>query len=119
MNYSSAAHQAKLSKWASSIRYHMGKFYVWFTANGAPGKGFLFSAEKAEGPWTLVSRPPHMHDGSLFFDEDGKVYMFCENGHLIELRPDLTGKLEGGLDKQLLIFGKVLYLEIIWQLHQI
>ena len=88
-------------QWASSIRYHMGKFYVWFTANGAPGKGFLFSADKAEGPWTLVARPPHMHDGSLFFDEDGKVYMFCENGHLIELRPDLTGKLEGGLDKQL------------------
>lgn len=36
-------------QWASSIRYHMGKFYVWFTANGAPGKGFVFSADKAEG----------------------------------------------------------------------
>lgn len=23
-------------QWASSIRYHDGKFYVWFTANGAP-----------------------------------------------------------------------------------
>ena len=88
-------------QWASSIRYHMGKFYVWFTANGAPGKGFVYSADKAEGPWTLVARPPHMHDGSLFFDEDGRVYMFCENGRLIELRPDLQGQLEGGVNKQL------------------
>ena len=88
-------------QWASSIRYHMGKFYVWFTANGAPGKGFIYSADRAEGPWTLVARPPHMHDGSLFFDEDGRVYMFCETGRLIELRPDLTGKLEGGIDKKI------------------
>lgn len=72
-------------QWASSIRYHMGKFYVWFTANGAPGKGFVYSADKAEGPWTLVARPPHMHDGSLFFDEDGKVYMFADYDKLREL----------------------------------
>lgn len=26
-------------QWASSIRYHDGKFYVWFTANGAPDVG--------------------------------------------------------------------------------
>lgn len=88
-------------QWASSIRYHMGKFYVWFTANGAPGKGFVYSADKAEGPWTLVARPPHMHDGSLFFDEDGKVYMFCENGRLKQLDPQTFEPLKGGIDKQL------------------
>ena len=87
-------------QWASSIRYHMGRFYVWFTANGAPGKGFVFSAEKPEGPWTLVSRPPHMHDGSLFFDEDGRVYMFTGSGscRVVELKPDLSGVLDGGLN---------------------
>lgn len=88
-------------QWASSIRYHMGKFYVWFTANGAPGKGFVYSADKAEGPWTLVARPPHMHDGSLFFDEDGMVYMFCENGRLKQLDPQTFEPLKGGIDKQL------------------
>lgn len=31
-------------QWASSIRYHDGKFYVWFTANGAPGRGFVYTA---------------------------------------------------------------------------
>ncbi len=88
-------------QWASSIRHHDGKFYVWFTANGEPGKGFIYSTDKAEGPWTLVSRPPHYHDGSLFFDDDGRVYIFHGTGHLTELSPDLSGPLDGGIDMQL------------------
>lgn len=88
-------------QWASTIRHHNGKFYVWFTANGAPGKGFIFSADKAEGPWTLVSRPPHYHDGSLFFDDDGRVYIFHTTGRLTELAPDLSGPLAGGVDMQI------------------
>lgn len=88
-------------QWASSLRYHMGKFYVWFTANGAPGKGFVFSADKAEGPWTLVARPPHMHDASLFFDEDGKRYLFTGSGSctVVELDENFEPK-EGGLKKK-------------------
>ncbi len=88
-------------QWASSIRYYMGKFYVWFTANGAPGRGFIFSADKAEGPWTLVARPPHMHDGSLFFDEDGRVYIFCETNRLVELKEDLSDVKPGGINMQI------------------
>lgn len=88
-------------QWASSIRYHMGKFYVWFTANGAPGKGFIFSADKAEGPWTLVARPPHMHDASLFFDEDGRAYLFTGSAscRVVELKDDLSDVKPGGIDK--------------------
>lgn len=92
-------------QWASSIRYHMGKFYVWFTANGAPGRGFVYTADRAEGPWTLVSRPRHKHDGSLFFDEDGRVYMFHENGRLTELQTEQEAEpyetKPGGIDMQL------------------
>ena len=86
-------------QWASSIRYNMGKFWVWFTANGAPGKGFVFSADNPEGPWTLVARPPHMHDASLFFDEDGKKYLFTGSGACTvrELDDNFQPK-EGGLD---------------------
>ncbi|MBQ0023917.1 MAG: glycoside hydrolase 43 family protein [Prevotellaceae bacterium] len=86
-------------QWASSIRYHMGKFWVWFTANGAPGKGFIFSADSAEGPWTLVARPPHMHDASLFFDEDGKKYLFTGSASctVVELDDNFNPK-EGGLN---------------------
>ena len=82
-------------QWASSIRYHMGKFYVWFTANGAPGKGFVYTADRAEGPWTLVARPPHMHDGSIFFDEDGKIYMFADYDKLRELDRNTFLPIEG------------------------
>ncbi len=90
-------------QWASSIRFHEGRFYVWFTANGAPGKGFVFRADRAEGPWKLVARPPHMHDGSLFFDDDGRVFMFHGTGLLTELKPDLSGPLPGGVDQQIFV----------------
>lgn len=90
-------------QWASSIRYHMGKFYVWFTANGAPGKGFVFRADKPEGPWELVCRPPHMHDASLFFDEDGKRYLFTGSGGctVVELDENFNPK-ESGLNKKII-----------------
>ncbi len=88
-------------QWASSLRYHMGKFWVWFTANGEPGKGFIFCADKAEGPWKLVTRPPHMHDASLFFDEDGKRYLFTGSGGctVVELDENFEPKA-GGLNKR-------------------
>lgn len=88
-------------QWASSIRYHNGKFYLWFTANGAPYRGFIYTATDAAGPWTLLSRPPHFHDGSLFFDDDGRVYIFHESGMLTELNADLTDRKEGGVECQL------------------
>ena len=83
-------------QWAASIRYYYGKFYVWFTCNGAPQKGFLFSATDPAGKWTLVSRPPHFHDSSFFVDDDGRVYMFYGTGNAVELTRavlDETGKV--------------------------
>ena len=88
-------------QWASSIRYHNGRFYVWFTANGAPGRGFIYTATDPAGTWKLLTRPPHFHDGSLFFDDNGRVYMFHATGHLTELKPDLTDILPGGINQQI------------------
>ncbi|MCD8281931.1 MAG: glycoside hydrolase 43 family protein [Prevotella sp.] len=88
-------------QWASSIRYHDGRFYVWFTANGEPHRGFIFTASDPAGPWSLLSRPPRFHDGSLFFDDDGRVYLFHGTGRLTELNTDLTGVKQGGIDCQL------------------
>lgn len=84
-------------QWASSLRYYFGKFYLWFTTNGSRN-GFLYSAEKAEGPWKLVCRPPHFHDSSFFVDDDGRVYMFYGTGDAVELTRavlDETGKVWG------------------------
>ena len=39
--------------WAPCIRYHNGQFYVVFIAHEF-NKTFLFTAEKAEGPWKKV-----------------------------------------------------------------
>ena len=64
-------------QWATSLKYHNGKFYALLAPNepGDMGKTYIFSAEKAEGPWTLVSRMRHFHDCSLFFDDDDRVYV--------------------------------------------
>ena len=37
----------------------------------------------------------------MFFDDNGKAYMVYGTGMIRELKPDLTGVLEGGLDMQI------------------
>lgn len=83
-------------QWASTIRYHKGRFYVWFVCNG--GRGFIYTADKAEGPWTLLSRPAYRHDGGFFFDDDGKAYVYSGSGHLSQLKDDLSDFDPNGLE---------------------
>ena len=84
-------------QWATSLKYHKGKFYVLFAPNeeGAMGDTYIYSAEKAEGPWTLVSRMRHFHDCSLFFDDDDRVFVIYGTGELMELKKDLSDVIEG------------------------
>ena len=84
-------------QWATSLKYHNGKFYVLFAPNeaGAMGDTYIYSADRAEGPWTLVSRMRHFHDCSLFFDDDNRVYVIYGTGELMELKPDLSDVIEG------------------------
>ena len=84
-------------QWATSLKYHNGKFYALLAPNerGAMGDTYIFSAEKAEGPWTIVSRMRHFHDCSLFFDDDGRVYVIYGTGEMMELKPDLSDVIEG------------------------
>ena len=89
-------------QWASSIRYHNGKFYVLFSPNDQPYSAYIYSStDPSTGKWTLVSRTPHFHDASLFFDDDGRVYVFSGTGSLRELNPDLSGVKEGGIDMRI------------------
>ena len=84
-------------QWATSLKYHDGKFYVLFCPNeqGDMGRSYIYTADDAAGPWTQVSRLPHFHDASLFFDDDGRVYVFYGTGEMVELRKDLSGVVEG------------------------
>ena len=86
--------------WAASLRFHKGLFYICFAANDT-GKTYLFTAESAAGPWERHSMEGFYHDGSLLFDDDGRVYIAYGNKevYITELKPDLSGPLEGGLHR--------------------
>ena len=60
-------------QWATSMKYHNGKFYLLFiTLNEG---GFMCTADKAEGPWKITHLPKGFYDPGLFFDDDGKIYV--------------------------------------------
>ncbi|EJL68849.1 glycoside hydrolase family 43 protein [Chryseobacterium populi] len=74
-------------QWASSIRYHKGKYYVLFSPNDEPFKSYFYVTDDPEkGNWKFMTRTKHFHDASLFFD-DGQVYVFTSN-KVFELSPD-------------------------------
>jgi beta-xylosidase len=90
--------------WASSIRYHDGTFYV-STFSATSGKTHIYSTKNIEkGPWKAVSFRPSYHDHSLFFDDDGRVYMITGAGklRLIELNADVSG-VKPGTTEQVII----------------
>ncbi len=75
-------------QWASSIRYHKGKFYVLFSPNDEPFKSYIYSTDDPQkGDWKLITRTKHFHDASLFFDDDERVYVFTSN-KVFELSKD-------------------------------
>jgi beta-xylosidase len=87
--------------WASSIRYHNNTFYVTTFAQ-TTGKTHIYTTKNIEkGPWKSVLFAPSFHDHSLFFDDDGKVYMIYGNGklNLVELNENVTGVKEGGINQ--------------------
>jgi len=87
--------------WASCIRYHNETFYV-STFSSTTGKTYIWTTKDIEkGPWEEISFSPSLHDHTLFFDDDGRVYMIYGNKRLtlVELNPDLSGIKEGGVNK--------------------
>lgn len=87
--------------WASCLRYHRGKFYLSTFAQ-TTGKTYIFSTSDIEkGHWKTVSFSPSYHDHSLFFDENGKVYLLYGVGKLklLELKDDLTGPQPGAVEQ--------------------
>lgn len=84
-------------QWATSLKYHDGKFWALLAPNeaGPMGQTYIFTAPKAEGPWTIHSRLRHFHDATLFFDDDGTPYVFFGTGEMCQLTRDLKGVVEG------------------------
>jgi beta-xylosidase len=87
--------------WASCIRYHNSTFYV-STFSSTTGKTYIWSTKDIEkGPWKEISFTPSFHDHSLFFDDDGRVYLIYGNKRLtlVELNADLSGVKAGGINQ--------------------
>ena len=62
--------------WAPAIRYHDGRFYVYFCT---PDEGlYMSTAENACGPWSplhLVKRIEKWEDPCPLWDDDGQAYL--------------------------------------------
>jgi beta-xylosidase len=86
-------------QWATSLKYHDGKFWALLAPNeaGPMGDTYIFTAPKAEGPWTIHARLRHFHDATLFFDDDGTPYVFFGTGEMCQLTRDLKAVVEGSL----------------------
>lgn len=87
--------------WASSIRFHQGTYYVTTFAQ-TTGKTYVYTTKDIEkGPWQAKAFKPMLHDHSLFFDDDDRVYMIYGGGNLrlVELKEDLSGLKEGGVNQ--------------------
>lgn len=85
--------------WAASLKFHNGKFYLLHIANDTHCS-YLYTADKAEGPWVQKKIPGFYYDPGLFFDDDGRVFVAHGNReiHITELNEDFSGPKEGGID---------------------
>ena len=87
--------------WASSLRFHNGIYYVSTFAQ-TTGQTYIYQTANIEkGPWKRTAFKPAYHDHSLFFDDDGKVYLLYGSRQLtlVELNADLSGVKQTGLNQ--------------------
>ena len=81
--------------WAPAIRYANGQFYVFSNING---KGLqCYTSKDIRGPWKHHNMQGNIYDLSVLFDDDGKIYAIHKYGevHCTELKPDMSGPVEG------------------------
>ncbi|MFC6333445.1 glycoside hydrolase family 43 protein [Paenibacillus septentrionalis] len=93
--------------YAPVLRYHDGLFYMITTDVYGIGNFFVTAANPA-GPWSDPIRIPHGGiDPSLFFDDDGKVYVsvqsgFAETSHVIQY--EINPKTGEALTEPVVVF---------------
>ncbi|HEU5292965.1 MAG TPA: family 43 glycosylhydrolase, partial [Cyclobacteriaceae bacterium] len=83
--------------WASCIRYHNNTYYV-STFSSTTGKTYIFTTKDIDkGLWKVSSFSPSYHDHTLFFDDDGRVYLIYGVGKLklLELTADASAVKPG------------------------
>ncbi|MFA6812668.1 MAG: glycoside hydrolase 43 family protein [Bacteroidaceae bacterium] len=81
--------------WAPCIRYNKGTFYIFSNIN-RHGL-YIFTAQNPAGPWKHKRLGDNLHDLSVLFDDDGKIYAVYDYDEvkIIEIKPDFSGYVEG------------------------
>ena len=81
--------------WAPSFRYHQGTFYIFANVNRFGLQ--VFRATDPRGPWKHNRIQQGLHDISVLFDDDGRIYAVYGAGtiRIVELNPDLTAVVPG------------------------
>ncbi|OYU93972.1 MAG: glycoside hydrolase [Bacteroidetes bacterium B1(2017)] len=103
MNLTNGQNTYGRGSWASCIRHHNGEFMV-STFAATSDKTHIYTSKSIKGPWKEKCFAPAYHDHSIFFDDDGKTYLIYGAGKLkiIELKPDLSGVVDGIEEKVLI-----------------
>ena len=81
--------------WAPSFRYHKGTYYIFANVNRFGLQ--VFRASDPRGPWKHNRIEQGLHDLSVLFDDDGKIYAVygARTIHIVELNADLTALVPG------------------------
>jgi beta-xylosidase len=76
--------------WAPSFRYHNDTYYIFANVNRFGLQ--VFRASDPRGPWKHNVIEKGLHDLSVLFDDDGKIYAVygARTIRIVELNPDLT-----------------------------
>ena len=81
--------------WAPSFRYHNGTFYIFANVNRFGLQ--VFRASDPRGPWKHNRIEQGLHDLSVLFDDNGKIYAVyaARTIRIVELNADLTALVPG------------------------
>jgi xylan 1,4-beta-xylosidase len=76
--------------WAPSFRHHAGTFYIFTNVNGR--KTQIFRATDPAGPWVQTEMRRSLHDLSVLFDDDGRIFVIWGYNEIrfAELESDLS-----------------------------
>src|SRR5665648_603001 len=77
--------------WAPSFRYNNGIYYIFTNVNHYGSQ--VYTATNPAGPWEHYKLNATLHDLSVLFDDDGKIYAIWGYNeiHMVELKSDVSG----------------------------
>lgn len=81
--------------WAPCFRYHQDSFYIFSNVNNYGTQ--IYTAADPAGPWLHRTMRAKLHDLSVLFDDDGKIYAVWgyDEVRMVQLTADLMDVVPG------------------------